>query len=165
MRYRWGPKAELFIKKTGTVAISQGDLLRISTTNKRVYRVTASTDSTCLIGVAMSASPTGDPTATVIKVYQVGFGTVFEFDLASTGNNRKTAWKVGQGFLLYSAQPQQLLGYKTAGTDPFLTATNVCARCAQEMDASGSSVKVWFMPHKWNRPTVTGKTYTASRQP
>ena len=165
MRYRWGPKAEVFFKKTGTVAIAMGDLLRIAQGSGRVYAVTASTDATCLIGVAMSASPAADPTATVVKVYLSGFGTVFEFDLVNAGNNRKKAFKAGQAFCMTSAQPQQLTMYKTtASFNPFLTASNVVARCAQEMDASGSVVKVWLLSNKWTgRPVIPGGTVTASR--
>jgi hypothetical protein len=151
-RYRYGPKVELKIKKTGTVAISVGDLVRRVGTNGRIQRISTSTDATALVGVAMSASPTTDPTATIIKVYQIGYGTVFEFISADAD----TAFKYGQMFKLTSAQPQQLTKYATAGSNMNTSASNVCAICAEELEASGSAVKVTFLGSKFNKTIVTG---------
>lgn len=163
MRYRWGPRVELFIKKTGTVAIEQGDILRLSSSNRRVYAVTGSNNCTAVIGIADSASPATDPTCTIVKVLATGFGTVFEFDLAS--GSTTTAFKFGQAFILTAVYPQQLTKYGTAGTNPWSSASNVVARCAQEMAASGSTVKVTFLPNKLNREVITGISYTATVHP
>jgi len=146
MRYRYGLKVELKIKKTGTVAISIGDLVKRGS-NGRIMRIATSTDATALIGVAMSASPTTDPTATIIKVFQIGYGTVFEFISADAD----TAFKYGQMFKLTSAQPQQLTKYGTAGTNPLTSATHVVAICAEELAASGSAIKVTFLGGKYNK--------------
>jgi hypothetical protein len=153
-RYRWGPKVELKLKKTGTVAISVGDLVKRVGSNGRIQRVTASSDATALVGVAMSASPTTAPTADVIRIYQLGYGTVFEFDLVA--GSRTTAWKYGQMFKLTSAQPQQLTSYLTAGSNPNASASNAVAICAQELEASGSTVYVTFMGCKYNKTVVNG---------
>lgn len=154
MRYRWGPKVEMQIKKTGTVAISQGDLLKRVGSNGRVQRVTASSDATALVGIAMNASPATDPTATTIKVMQLGFGTVFEFDLAS--GSQSTAFKHGQMFKITSAQPQQLTKYGTAGMNLNSSASNVVAICQKEMSASGTSCYVSFLGTKFNKVIVNG---------
>jgi len=154
MRYRWGPKVEMRIKKTGTVAISKGDLVKRVGSNGRIQRVTASSDATALVGVAMINSPTGDPTATTIRVLQLGFGTVFEFDLAS--GSQSTAFKHGQMFKLTSAQPQQLTSYGTAGLNMNSSASNVVAICQKEMAASGSSCYVSFLGTKFNKLVVNG---------
>jgi hypothetical protein len=131
----------LALKKTGTVAISAGDLVRRVGTNGRIQRISTSTDATALVGVAMSASPTTDPTATVVKVFQTGYGTIFEFVSADAD----TAFKYGQLFVLTSAQPQQVTKYGTAGTNPNTSASNVVAICAKELEASGSTVQVTFL--------------------
>lgn len=154
MRYRWGPKAYLYIKKTGTVAISQGDILKRVGTNGRIMRVATTTDATAVIGVAMKASPTTDPTATVIKVLQTGFGTVFEMDLPS--GSQDTAFKYGQMFILESGEPQQVAKYATAGSNPNTSASNVVAICAKELEASGSVVNVTFLGNKYNKTVVRG---------
>ena len=151
-RYKWGPKVELQIKKTGTVAISVGDIVKRVGSNGRIMRISTSTDATAVVGVAMSASPTTDPTATVIKVYQAGFGTVFEFISADAD----TAFKYGQMFKLTSAQPQQVTKYGTAGTNPNSSASNVVAICAKELEASGSNVYVTFLGSKYNKTVVNG---------
>ena len=161
MRYRWGPRVELFLKKTGTVAIQMGDMVKYTTTNGRIQSVTGPSNCTALVGIADSASPASDPTATVVKVLANGFGTVFEMKLASS----TVAFKAGQGFVIKTADAQTLKSYKTQAVDPYLTASNVVARLAQEMAASGSVAKVYFLPTKYNRQVVTGKTYTSSRQP
>lgn len=152
MRYRYGPKVELKIKKTGTVAISIGDLVKRVGSNGRIQRIATSTDATALIGVAMSASPTTDPTATIVKIYQIGFGTVFEFISADAD----TVFKYGQMFKLTSVQPQQLTKYGTAGTNPLTSASTVVAICAEELEASGSTVRVTFLGGKYNKTIVTG---------
>jgi hypothetical protein len=152
MRYRYGPKVELKIAKTGTVAISCGDLLKRVGSNGRVMRIATSTDATALIGVAMKASPTTDPTATIIKIYQIGFGTVFEFISADAD----TAFKYGQMFKLTSAQPQQLTKYATAQSNPLSSASCVVAICAEELAASASNVYVTFLGCKYNQTIKTG---------
>ncbi len=151
MRYRWGPKAEVAIKKTGTIAISIGDIVKVGT-NGRCLRVTGPNNATAAVGIAMSASPTTDPTATVIRVLQFGFGTVFEMVSADAD----TAFEVGQQFLLTAAQPQQLTKYGTAGTNPLTSASNVVATLVEELDSSGSAIKVQFRPSRWNNPIKRG---------
>jgi len=161
MRYRWGPRVELFLKKTGTVAIQMGDMVQWKATNGRIKSVTGPTNCTALIGVADAASPATDPTATVVKVLAPGFGTVFEMKLATAS----VAFKFGQGFTIKTADAQTLKSYKTCGVDPFLSASSVVARCAQEMSASGSVVKVFLLPSKMMSTRImTGKSYTSSRQ-
>jgi hypothetical protein len=152
MRYLQGPKIELALKKTGTVAISIGDLVKRVGTNGRIMRISTSTDATALVGVAMQASPTTDPTATIIKVYQIGYGTIFKFISADAD----TAFKYGQMFVLTSAQPQQLTKYGTAGSNPNTSASNVVAVCAKELEASGSTVRVTFLGSKYNKTIVRG---------
>ena len=152
MRYRYGPKVELALKKTGTVAVSVGDIVKRVGSNGRIMRVATTTDCTAVIGVAMTASPTTDPTATVVKVLQTGFGTVFEFISADAD----TAFKYGQMFVLTSAQPQQLTKYATAGSNPNSSASSVVAICAKELEASASTVRVTFMGNKYNKTVVTG---------
>ena len=128
-----------------------GDMLTRNTTGY-VQRVSTTTNATSLVGIAMSASPTTDPTATVIKVYQVGFGTVFQMDLASDAQN--AAWKYGQQFTLYTGQPQQLNDYGTAGVSPNSSATAVVAVGAEYLAASGSTMNVTFMQSQWNKLIV-----------
>jgi hypothetical protein len=162
-RYRKGPKVELILKKTGTVAISIGDILKRVGSNGRVMRIATATDATAIIGVAMKASPTTDATATKIRVMSFGYGTIFEFTLAS--GSTTTAFKFGQQFKLTSVQPQQLTKYATAATNPWSSASSVVAICAEEMDASGSSVLVTFKPTKWLREVHTGVSYTSTKTP
>jgi hypothetical protein len=161
MRYRWGPRVEMFMKKTGTVVIQMGDLVQYKTTNGRIMACTGPTNCTALVGVADSASPAADPTATVVKVLAPGFGTVFEYKLATAS----VAFKFGQGFTIKTADAQTLKSYKTHAMDPVLTASSVVARCAQEMAASGSVVKVYLLPSKvFSTRIMTGRSYTSSRQ-
>ena len=151
-RYLKGPKVELELKKTGTVAISIGDMVQRVGTNGRIMRVSTSTNATALVGVAMQASPATDPTATAIKVYQIGFGTVFKF----VSSDADTAFKYGQMFRITSAQPQALTKYGTAGTNPNTSASNVVAILAKELSASGTTIQVTFLGSKHNKPIVRG---------
>ena len=147
MRYRYGPRNDLVIEKTGTVAIEIGDMVRLATQAATAYgrikAVSAAADHTALIGVAMSASPTTDPTATKIRVLHIGVGTVFEMKLSSAA-------------LLYFGQPltinaaQTLAKYGTAGTNLLTSATNVCAIVAKTMDKTGSTCLVRFLGTKWD---------------
>lgn len=151
-RYLWGPRVELFIKKTGTVAISMGDILKRVGSNGRVMRISTTTDFTSVIGVAMSGSPTTDPTATVIKIYQTGFGTVFEYDLES--GSRSVVFKFGQFFTLKTALPQQLTKRATAQSNINVSGTSAIAVCAKELEASGSTIYVTFMQNKHNQKVI-----------
>jgi hypothetical protein len=161
MRYRCGPKVLIEIKKTGTVAISVGDILKRVGSNGRVMRISTSTDATAVVGIAVKGSPTTDSTATKILMLATGFGTIFEFDLAS-GSTTK-AFKFGQMFKLTSSQPQQLTKTGTASSDPWTnsSSSNSVAICAREMEASGSTVQVIFKPNKWTGRAVSGKTYSS----
>jgi len=150
-RYRYGPKVELALKKTGTVAISVGDLVKIVGSNGRIQRVTASSDATALIGVAMTASPTTDPTATVVKVLQTGFGTVFEFTAAAG-----YTYRYGHTFKLTSAEPQQLTKAYTNTVNINVSASNVVAVCAKELESTGTIVRVTFLGNKFNKTIVDG---------
>jgi hypothetical protein len=152
MRYIRGARAELWLKKTGTVAISVGDIVQKVGSNGRVMRVSTTTQYTSAVGVAMQASPTTDPTATMILVYQFGFGTVFEFDLAS--GSQSVAFKFGQLFTLTSSQPQQLTKRGTAGSNINTSGTTAIAVCAHELEASGSTVKVTFLGSKNNQTVI-----------
>ncbi|HEY6022023.1 MAG TPA: hypothetical protein VIY48_19800 [Candidatus Paceibacterota bacterium] len=163
MRYRKGPQVELTLKKTGTVAIEIGDIVKRVGSNGRIMAVSTATDATAIIGVAMTASPTTDATATKVRILSVGHGTIFEFKLAS--GSTTTAFKFGQQFKLTSGYPQQLTKYATAATNPWSSASSVVAICAEEMEASGSSVLVTFKPTKWMREIHTGVSYTATRTP
>ena len=134
-RYRRGPQVDRWIKKTGTVAVAQGDLVMITSSGK-ITPVTASGDADDLVGVAMDASPTTDSSAKDIRVLEIGHGTVFEFTVASS------TYYYGDPFVLTSAA-QTLL--KKTVTDLQSTATNVVAICAEDK-ASTTSVLVQFLP-------------------
>lgn len=150
MRYRYGPKVELALKKTGTVAISVGDILRVGSSG-RVRRVTASSDATSLVGVAMTASPTTDPTATVVKILQPGFGTVFEYEAAAG-----YTYLFGHMFKLTSAEPQQLTKAYTSTVNINVSASNVVAICVKELEATGTTVRVTFLGSKFNKTITDG---------
>ena len=151
MRYRYGPKVELALKKTGTVAISVGDIVKLVGTGGRIQRVTASSDATAMVGVAMTASPTTDPTATVVKVLQPGFGTVFEFTAAAG-----YTYLYGHTFKLTSAQPQQLTKGYTNTVNMNVSASNVVAICVKELESTGTIVQVSFLGSKFNKTITDG---------
>ena len=142
-RYRWGPRVDLTVAKTGTVAIEQGDMVKKVGTNGRVQAVSAANDSTALLGVAMKASPTTDPTATKLRVLSIEYGTVFEMPIASSAK-----LKFGQPLKLSGAQ--ELTVYGTAGTNLNVSSTNVVAIVAQDMDATASSCLVKFLGSKFS---------------
>jgi len=128
MRYRYGPKVLRSVKKTGTVAIELGDMLKFTASGK-VMAVSASGDATTLVGLAMSASPTTDLTATTVRICEIGHGTVFEMIVASATQT------YGQGYVISAAQT--LLKYSTLS---FATGTNVVAVCAKDgPTAAGTS--------------------------
>jgi|GEM_PF-1570565 len=135
-RYRRGPQISRDVKKTGTVAVEQGDMLKIIWGSGRVTPVLLSSDCDDLVGIAMDASPATDATATVIRMLEIGHGTVFEMTVASATQI------FGQQYVISSAQ--LLLKYTSdSGYD---TATNSVAVCAQDLDTDGTSVLVQFMP-------------------
>lgn len=138
-RYRFGPLVERMIKKTGTVAVEQGDMMKFTSSGK-ITPVTASTDSTALVGVAMKASPATDLTATKIRVALIGKGTVFEFTVASS------TYTYGDAFVISS---DQLLVEKSL-TNLNATSTNVVAVCAQDLDTAGTKVLVEFLPGRFD---------------
>jgi len=141
-RYRYGPLNLRDIKKTGTVAIELGDMLKETSAGK-CMAVSASADADDLIGIAMSASPTTDTTATTVRVCPIGHGTVFEMIAASS------TYYYGDGFAISAAQT--LVKY---GTMTFATATNVVAICVEDGSA-GTSVLVSFKPGLMNKEIAT----------
>lgn len=133
-RYLKGPYVDVLIKKSGTVAIEKGDMLKLSTNG--VSPVSKSGDSTGLIGIANSASPTTDPSATKVSVLLIDFGTVFEFICGTT----TSALSFGQALKITGVQT---LSKKTA-TSIAKSGTNAVGIVAETMAASGNSVKVMF---------------------
>jgi len=132
-----------WIKKTGTVAVEQGDMMRYTASGK-ITPVSASGDSDELVGIAMSASPATDATATALRVAEIGHGTVFEFDIASS------TFLYGDPMLIASAQG---LSKKTV-TDLFSTATNVVGVVVEDK-ASTTTVLVRFKPGLFQNQIVT----------
>lgn len=134
-RYRRGPQTDRWVKKTGTVAVEQGDMMMFTSLGK-CTPAAASGDADDLIGLAMSASPTTDATATGIRIIVPGDGSVFEMIVASATQT------FGQPYVIGGAQT---LVKKTV-TDLQVTATNVVAICAEDLDTAGTSVLVNFLP-------------------
>lgn len=149
MRYRYGPHGSLTIKKTGTVAIEVGDMVKRPPTGNppRIMAVSAATDARDFLGVAMTASPTTDPTATPITVFVPEAGTVFEMKLSAAG-----LLKFGQPLKISAAQT--LAVYGTAGTDLYTSATNVVAIVAKDMDKTASTCLVRFLGSYGTRTIV-----------
>lgn len=137
-RLRWGPKITRMIDKTGTVAIEQGDMLILSQTTGKVHAAAASANGTGLIGIAAGKSPTTDSTATPIKVWLVGYGTVFEYVTASA------TYMFGDVFTIGGAQT---LTAKASVVNIRNTGTNVVAFAAQDLDTAGTKLLVEFLPH------------------
>ena len=134
-RYSRGPWVARAIKKTGTVAVEQGDMVMFTATGK-ITPVAASTDADDLVGIAMTASPATDLTATKITVLEIGHGTVFRMTVASATQT------YGQPYVISA---DQLLLQKSV-TDLQSTATNVVAICAEDLETAGTSVLVQFLP-------------------
>ena len=134
-RYARGPWVARAIKKTGTVAVEQGDMVMFTASGK-ITPVAASADADDLVGIAMTASPATDLTATKITVLEIGHGTVFRMTVASATQT------YGQPYVISA---DQLLLQKTV-TDLQSTATNVVAICAEDLDTAGTSVLVQFLP-------------------
>lgn len=141
-RYRKGPLIQRYIAKTGTVAIEQGDMLKLAASIYTVVAVSASTDSTSLVGVAMKASPTTDPTGTKIRMAVIGHGTVFEFVAAASD-----AYTFGDCFEISGAQE---LTQKTV-VNLNQTASNVVAVLSKTLDASGTAIEVEFLPGRYQK--------------
>jgi len=134
-RYRRGPQISRKVKKTGTVAIEQGDMLQIAYGSGRVRAAALSSDHDDLVGIAMDASPATDLTATEIRMLEIGHGTVFEMIVASATQI------YGQQYTIDGAQT--LIKYTS--TSAFNSATNVVAVCAEDLDTAGTSVLVQFL--------------------
>ena len=84
-RYRRGPLDHKYIMKSGTVAVEIGDMVKLSEGATGMFTpVALSTDLTGLIGVAMSASPTGDATNTKCRIAMLNPSTVWEFGITSS---------------------------------------------------------------------------------
>ncbi len=135
-RLRRGPEIDSWVKKSGTVAIEQGDMLMVTQSTGLCTPVTASGDADDLIGIAMDASPATDLSGQAVRVMEIGYGTVFEFPVASATQ------VYGQ---VYVISEDQLLLKKTV-TDFQSTATNVVAVCAEALTTAGTSVLVRFLP-------------------
>lgn len=139
-RYRWGPLVDRWIAKTGTIAVQQGDFMKFTSSGK-ITPATVSTDSTALVGVAMSKSPATDTTATKVRVALIGFGTVFEVIVASSTYN----W--GAGFQISAAQT--VLAHSEVNLG--ITSTNVVAICAQDLSTAGTALLVEFLPGRFQK--------------
>ena len=135
-RYRRGPQVSSRIKKNGTGAIEQGDMVEIIQSTGKCTPVSASANADDLIGIAMDASPTTDATDKEIRVLEIGHGTIFEMIVASATQ------VYGQPYVIGGAQT---LVKKTV-TDLQSTATNVVAVCAEALTTAGTSVLVRFLP-------------------
>ena len=143
MRYRYGPVESRSAKKTGTVAIEIGDMIRFTSSGK-IIACSASGNCTSLVGIAMSASPATDATATTVRYAEIGHGTVFSMTVASATQT------LGQGYVISAAQT--LLKYSTLS---FATATNVVAVCVADLDTAGTSVLVAFKAGMMNKDIAT----------
>lgn len=139
-RYRRGPLVDRWVAKNGAVAVELGDILKLSS-----GKVTpaSSTDSTSLVGVALSASPATDATSTKIRFAEIGHGTVFEFAIAASDTQR-----YGN---IYTISGNQQLTKKTV-VDLNYTATAAVAMCAEYSDGSVSNALVSFFPNKFGKP-------------
>jgi len=136
-RFRRGPLVLRWIKKSGTVAIEMGDMLKHNTTaNESVTPVAASGDASALVGVAMQASPATDPTATKVKFAEIGHGTVFEFPAAASDDHG-----FGIRFKITAAQELTVIS----------TWTNCVAVCSETKGASGTNTLVSFLPGVYQR--------------
>jgi len=133
-RYARGPWIARTIKKTGTVAVEQGDMMMITASGK-ITPVTASGNASVLVGISNTASPATDSTATKLTILEIGHGTVFRMGIASATQD------FGEGYVISS--DQLLLKYSGATLS---TATNVVAICAEDLDTAGTSVLVEFLP-------------------
>jgi hypothetical protein len=137
-RYRRGPQVERWVAKTGTVAIEQGDMLKITGSVGAVTPVKASGDSLFLAGIAMDASPATDATGTKIRMLEPGHGTVFEFPAAA-----KDQYYFGGTFKITG--DQELTFATTTNTTMWTTATNIVAICAETTNGSSTNVLVQFL--------------------
>ena len=135
-RYRYGPKITRMIDKTGTVAVAQGDMLILNMKTGKVHAASASANGTGLIGVAAGKSPTTDQTATPIRVWLNGYGTVFEFLTASA------TYQYGDVFTIGGAQT---LTAKGSVVNIVNTGTNVVAFAAEDKDTAGTRLLVEFL--------------------
>ncbi|MFA4971740.1 MAG: hypothetical protein WC683_03955 [bacterium] len=140
MRYLRGPVAEAYIAKSGTVAIEEGDMLKLNTSGQ-ITPASVSGDSTGLIAVARGASPATDASGAKVPVNIIMFGSVFEFICGTT----TAALAFGQALKITG---KQTLSKKTA-TNIAVTGTNAVAIVAEGMAASGSTVKVMFRQTRW----------------
>jgi len=135
-RYRKGPQVSRVVEKTGTVAIEQGDMLKMAFATGKVAAATLSSDYSGLVGIAMDASPATDATATKIRMLEIGRGTVFAMTVASATQI------FGQQYVISAKQ----LLLKYTSTSGWASATNVVAICAEDLDTAGTSVLVQFLP-------------------
>jgi len=143
-RYRRGPLDHKWIAKSATVAVQIGDMLKMETGNTgNCTPVSASTDVSGLIGVAMSASPTTDTTGTKVRVGMLNPSTVWEYDTASG------TFVVGDSFEITSAQG---LGERTI-TDIFSSGSMVVALIAENYPAAGTKILVSFLNGRFQRET------------
>jgi len=145
-RYRRGPLDHKWIAKSATVAVQIGDMLKMETGNTgNCTPVSASTDVSGLIGVAMSASPATDTTGTKVRVANLNPSTVWEYDTASG------TFVVGDSFEITSAQG---LGERTI-TDIFSSGSMVVAIIAENYPVAGTKILVSFLNGRFQRETST----------
>jgi len=132
-RYRWGPKVDRSIAKTGTIAVELGDMVMFTSSGK-CTPVSASGDALQLLGVSLTKSLATDKTATVLHILEVGHGTVFEMDCTSG------KYTVGDMFCI--SGDQDLI--QKSRDNPLSTGTNVVAYCVEDMDDTATTVLVAF---------------------
>ena len=144
-RYRFGPLNVRWMEKSGTVAVVQGDMMKIATNGTgMITPCTAATDWSGLVGVALGASPATDTTGTRVRIAIAEPTTVFEFAAASS------TYFVGDTFAISSSQ---LLVEKTI-TDLTASASTVVAVCARTNNMAGTKVLVSFLGNKFQRILV-----------
>jgi hypothetical protein len=140
MRYRYGMQVVRSAKKTGTVAIEIGDMIKF-TSGGKVTPCTASADANDIVGIALSASPATDLTATTVRYDEIGHGSVYMATVASATH------MFGEGYVITGDQTLGTYG----GSSLYATATNVVAYCVKDVDTAGTSVLVTFKPGRFQR--------------
>ena len=132
-------RIDRWIKKTGTVAVDIGDMMKFTSSGKITPVTVDSADSIFLIGIAMNKSPVTDRTATGIRVRLIGRGTVFKMTVASS------VYYYGDFFKIAGAQTLA----KKAVVNIDASSTNVVAVCARDSTYETNSLLVEFLDANW----------------
>ena len=140
MRYRWGPLVLKWIDKSATVDVEQGDMMKWVACGT-VTPCTTSADSKNLVGIAMGASPTTDPSGQSVRIAEIGHGTVFEMTVDTSAT-----YTVGAYFLITGNQTLLTMGEMVTIS---ASATNAVAVCIQELGTAGTELLVQFLPGKF----------------